>query len=130
MRKKRVVLTGGVFDVLHAGHLYTLKRAKRYGDYLVVVIASDEHIRKKGREPIHSQKYRAQMVAALKPVDKVVLGGDDPEKIVKKIKPDVIVYGYDQKPFLKPKGVKIVKLKKCIEKNGLKTSKILKRLEF
>ncbi|MEM2908783.1 MAG: adenylyltransferase/cytidyltransferase family protein [Candidatus Bilamarchaeaceae archaeon] len=128
MRKKKVVLTGGVFDILHAGHLYTLRQAKKYGDYLVVVVAGDRHIKKKGRKPIHSQRYRAMMVSELKPVDKVILGGKNPEKIVKKIKPDVIVYGYDQKPFIKPKGVRIVKLRKYIEKESLKTSKIIKRL--
>jgi len=129
-KKKKVVLTGGVFDILHIGHLYTLEQAKKYGDFLVVVVGSDEHIIKKGRKPIHSQEYRARMVAALKPVDAAVLGGKDPSKIVEKIRPDVIVYGYDQKPFLKPKGVKIVKLKKRVEEKRFKTNKIIKRLGF
>ncbi|MEM3422207.1 MAG: adenylyltransferase/cytidyltransferase family protein [Candidatus Bilamarchaeaceae archaeon] len=128
MRKKKVVLTGGVFDVLHAGHIYTLAQAKKYGDKLVVVVANDDYIRKKGREPIHTQEYRAFMVKAIRYVDEVILGGKNPEDIIKKVKPDVIVYGYDQKPFINPKGVKIVKLKKHIEKNNLKTSNILKKL--
>jgi cytidyltransferase-like protein len=126
--KIRVVLTGGVFDILHLGHLYTLTEAKKYGDFLVVVVARDEHISKKGRKPIHSQEYRAKMVEALKPVDGVVIGQDDPMKIVELIKPDVIVYGYDQEEFLKPEGVKIIKLKKPLEPEKLKTNKIIKEL--
>ncbi len=128
--KIKVVLTGGVFDILHLGHLYTLTEAKKYGDFLVVVIASDRHIAKKGRKPIHSQEYRAKMVEALKPVDATVLGEDDPMKIVEMVKPDVIVYGYDQQEFIKPHGVKIVKLKEHIEPEKFKTNKIIKELEL
>src|SRR5271157_1081303 len=47
----RVVLTGGVFDILHIGHVFTLSEAKKHGDVLVVAVAKDEHIKKKGREP-------------------------------------------------------------------------------
>lgn len=129
-KKERVVLTGGVFDIIHIGHLYTLEQAKKYGDRLVVVVAGDRHIIKKGRRPIHTQKYRAKIVGALKPVDKVVLGGDDPAKVLSKIKPDVIVYGYDQKPFLKPNGVRIVKLKKRVDEEQFKTNKIIRKLGF
>src|SRR5271157_5340198 len=51
----RVVLTGGVFDIIHIGHVVTLTEAKTHGDVLVVAVAMDEHIRKKGRAPIHPQ---------------------------------------------------------------------------
>lgn len=129
-RKERVVLTGGVFDIIHVGHLYTLEQAKKYGNRLVVVVASDEHIIKKGRRPIHTQKYRAKILSALKPVDEVVLGGKDPEKIIARVKPDVIVYGYDQKPFLKPCGVRIVKLRKHVNEKQFKTNKVIKKLGF
>lgn len=126
--KIKVVMTGGVFDILHMGHLLTLTEAKKHGDFLVVVVAKDEHISKKGRKPIHSQEYRARMVEALKPVDAAVLGEDDPKKLVELIKPDVIVYGYDQGEFLKPEGVKIVKLAEHIEPEKFKTNKIIKEL--
>jgi len=124
---KKIVLTGGVFDIIHLGHIYTLTEAKKYGDILVVVIANDKFISKKGRTPIHQQKYRAKLVEMLKPVDKVVLGGDDPKKLVDEIKPDVIVYGYDQPIFLKPKGVKIVKLENGFDSENLKTGKIIEK---
>lgn len=124
----KIVMTGGVFDILHIGHIYTLTEAKKHGDFLVVVIARDEHISKKGRKPIHSQEYRARMVEALKPVDAVVLGEDDPKKLVELIKPDVIVYGYDQPEFLKPEGVRIVRLKEHVEEEKFKTNRIIKEL--
>lgn len=123
----KVVLTGGVFDVIHMGHVYTLTEAKKYGDILIVVVANDSHITKKGRVPIHSQEYRAKMVEMLKPVDKVILGKENPEEIIKEIKPDVIVYGYDQPVFLKPEGVKIVKLENGIKEQELKTKKIIEK---
>jgi FAD synthetase len=124
----RVVMTGGVFDILHMGHILTLTEAKKHGDVLVVVLARDDMISRKGRKLIHSQDYRAKMVEALKPVDIVVLGSDNPEDLVKRIKPDVIIYGYDQQEFLKPEGVEIVKLKQHIEPEKFKTNKIIKEL--
>jgi len=126
--KIKVVLTGGVFDILHIGHIYTFNEAKKHGNFLVVVIAQDHMISKKGRKLIHSQDYRAKMVEALKPVDAVVLGTENPMEIVEKIKPDVIVYGYDQTEFLKPEGVKIIKLTEHVEEEKFKTNKIIKEL--
>ncbi|VVC03436.1 FAD synthase [Candidatus Bilamarchaeum dharawalense] len=127
-RKIKVVLTGGVFDVLHIGHIITLIEAKKHGDVLVVAIAKDEHIKKKGREPIHPQEYRKIMVETLKPVDISVAGLDNPKKLIELVGPDVIVYGYDQKEFLKPEGIKIVKLSKKIDDSKFKTGRILEEL--
>ena len=129
-KKIRVVLTGGVFDILHIGHVFTLSEAKKHGDVLVVAVAKDEHIKKKGREPIHPQEYRRMMVESLKMVDVSVSGFDDAEKMVEFVSPDVIVYGYDQKDFLRPKGVEIVKLDNRIDDKKFKTSKILDSLGF
>ncbi|MFA6531212.1 MAG: adenylyltransferase/cytidyltransferase family protein [Candidatus Micrarchaeia archaeon] len=126
--KIKVVMTGGVFDILHLGHVHMLNEAKKYGTFLVVVVAKDEHISKKGRKLIHSQEYRAKMVETLKPVDAVILGEDDPKKLIERVKPDVIVYGYDQAEFLKPDGIKIVKLTEHLEPEKLKTNRILKEL--
>jgi cytidyltransferase-like protein len=127
-KKIHVVLTGGVFDVLHIGHILTLTEAKTHGDVLVVAIAKDDHIRQKGREPVHSQEYRRVMVEALKPVDIALVGMDNPQDLLKSVRPDVIVYGYDQKEFAKPEGVRIVKLDKKIDDSKFKTSKILNTL--
>ena len=108
-KRIKAVLTGGVYDILHIGHLLTLTEAKKHGDVLVVAMAKDEHIRKKGREPVHPIEYRKMMVEALKPVDIAVSGFDDPKRMLAAVGPDVIVYGYDQKEFLRPPGVEIVK---------------------
>ncbi len=123
-----VVQAGGAFDILHLGHIYTLNEAKKHGDVLVVTIATDELVKKKKGKLIHSQEYRAKMVEQLKPVDLVLLGIETPEKTFERVKPDVIVYGYDQKPFLQPPGVKIVQLKEHLEAEKFKTSKIIKEL--
>ncbi len=128
-KKLSVVLTGGVFDILHAGHVYTLSEAKKHGDVLVVAVARDEQVKKrKNREPVHSQEYRRMMVGALKPVDIAVVGFENPEKMIEVVNPQSIVYGYDQPDFLKPEGVEIIKLKEHVEEDKFKTNKIIKEL--
>ncbi len=74
MVKKRVVLVGGCFDVLHPGHVIFLEKAKRLGDRLVVLLESDERVNKlKGHHrPVYTQKLRAKMLSALKAVDQVI----------------------------------------------------------
>jgi len=68
----RIVLTNGVFDVLHVGHLRYLRQARALGDVLVVGINADAAVRKPGR-PLVSDVERAELVAALEPVDYVVI---------------------------------------------------------
>ena len=94
---KKVVLVGGCFDVLHPGHIIFLQKAKAAGDYLIVLLESDERIKKlKGiKRPVHDQKMRALMLYAVRYVDQVISLPDlkkdeDYEKIVAKIKPDII----------------------------------------
>ncbi len=127
-KKLKVVLTGGVFDILHIGHIFTLEEAKKLGDVLVVAVAKDEMIRRKKREPIHNQDYRKIMVSSLRAVDAAISGFDEAERMVEFIKPDVIVYGYDQKEFLKPEGIEVVKVSKKIDEKRIKTSRILDEL--
>ncbi|VVC01350.1 FAD synthase [uncultured archaeon] len=127
-RKIRVGLAGGVFDVLHLGHVFMLSEAKKRCDVLAVVIASDAHIAKKGREPVYPQEYRTRMVDFLKPVDVAIAGGKDYTETLARVKPDVIIYGYDQPEFLKPSGVEIIKLHEHLEPEKLKSSKIIKEL--
>ena len=124
----KVVLTGGVFDILHIGHIFTLEEAKEHGDVLVVAVAKDEMIRRKKREPIHSQEYRKIMVGSLRAVDAAISGFDRAEEMVEFVKPDVIVYGYDQKEFLKPEGIEVIRVSKRIDETKIKTSKILDEL--
>ena len=98
MEKKKIVLAGGVFDIIHPGHIHTLNAAKALGDVLVVAIATDNTAQKmKKRPPLHNQELRCELVSCLSMVDKAVIGHeDDIFKTVKEIKPDIIVLGYDQ----------------------------------
>ncbi|NPB07909.1 MAG: D-glycero-beta-D-manno-heptose 1-phosphate adenylyltransferase [Aquificae bacterium] len=95
---KRVVFTNGCFDIIHAGHVDYLKKAKALGDILVVGMNSDESVRriKGSRRPVIPQELRAVVLEALKPVDYVVVFEEDtPEKLIKAIRPDVLVKGGD-----------------------------------
>jgi FAD synthetase len=92
------VMAQGVFDLLHLGHVHYLEKARELGDELVVVIASDKTVRARKHEPITPQEMRREMVAALRCVDRAVIGsdGEDPYVTVQKLKPDIIALGHDQ----------------------------------
>ncbi len=94
----RVVLAGGVFDIIHPGHIHTLNAAKRLGDVLVVVVATDDTAQKmKKRLPLHTQEQRRTLVESLRMVDLCVVGyRGDMFKTVGTIKPDIVALGYDQ----------------------------------
>ena len=98
MVKKKIVLAGGVFDIIHPGHIHTLNAAKALGDVLVVAIATDRTAEKmKKRPPLHNQELRRELVNCLTMVDSAVVGHEnDIFETVKEIKPDIIVLGYDQ----------------------------------
>lgn len=94
----QVVLAGGVFDIIHPGHIYTLNAAKTLGDVLVVVVATDNtSVRMKKRKPIHSQEQRQELVESLSMVDLCLVGQeDDMFKTVNRVRPQIIALGYDQ----------------------------------
>jgi len=94
----RVVLAGGVFDIIHPGHLHTLRAAKALGNVLVVVIATDQTAQKmKSRIPLHNMEVRQDLVSSLSMVDYAILGHEgDIFKTVALVKPDIIALGYDQ----------------------------------
>ena len=103
----KVVLTTGAFDMLHPGHVKLLEEAKKLAGSdgkLVVLIARDETVRRnKGRDPIFDEESRRYIVSMLKPVDEVILGYTPPsfEKVIERVKPDIVVFGYDQEKFRK-----------------------------
>lgn len=119
----RIVLTGGVFDIVHLGHLKTLKEAKSRGDVLYVVVASDETVEaNKGRPPLNSQENRVELLSHIDIVDIVQKGTSDPKKfldIVIQVKPDVIVLGYDQ-------SLTETELSKLLSDKGLQDIEIVK----
>ena len=94
----KIVLAGGVFDIIHPGHIHTLNDAKKLGDVLVVVIATDKTaIKMKKRKPLHNAKLRQELVSSLTMVDLCVIGDEeDIFKTVDLVKPQIIALGYDQ----------------------------------
>ncbi len=98
---RAVVWTNGVFDVLHAGHLSSLRAARAHGDVLVVGINADETVRaaKGPSRPIYPAAERADMLAALEVVDHVVVFSEPtPVEVLSKLKPDVHCKGADYAP--------------------------------
>ena len=93
-----IVLAGGVFDIIHPGHISTLNAAKALGDVLVVVVATDNTaVKMKKRNPLHSQEQRQELVNSLEVVDLCLIGQEnDIFKTVNLVKPQIIALGYDQ----------------------------------
>jgi len=94
----KIVLAGGVFDIIHPGHINTLNAARKLGNFLVVVVATDKTaIKMKKREPLHSAELRQELVSSLTMVDLCIIGDeDDIFKTVDLVKPQIIALGYDQ----------------------------------
>ena len=97
-QKRRMVLTNGCFDVMHAGHSGYLEQAASLGDILVVAVNDDASVRRlKGEgRPVIGQSDRASLLAALGCVDHVlVFSGDTPHEVLRRVRPDVLVKGGD-----------------------------------
>ncbi|MCZ6103056.1 D-glycero-beta-D-manno-heptose-7-phosphate kinase [Campylobacter ureolyticus] len=95
---KKVVFTNGCFDILHAGHIKYLNKAKKLGDILIIGLNSDSSVKRlKGKtRPINSQDSRALLLSALEFVDFVVIFDEDtPLNLIEKIRPDILVKGAD-----------------------------------
>ncbi|MEK7578702.1 MAG: adenylyltransferase/cytidyltransferase family protein [Patescibacteria group bacterium] len=100
-RDHRIVLTTGVFDLVHPGHIDYFNKARSFGDILVVSVVDDKFVRKEPGRPIFGQELRLKWLAALGVVDFVVLNGwYGPWKVMKAIKPDIYVKGYNLTPGL------------------------------
>ena len=96
--QKVIVFTNGCFDILHAGHVRYLTTAKSYGDVLIVGLNSDASVRRlKGKSrPVNPQSDRAEVLAALRAVDDVVIFDEQTaESLVELIRPDIYVKGGD-----------------------------------
>ena len=91
------VMVGGVFSTLHPGHEFFLRKAKEFGDFLIVVIASDKTLIMKKGIADKTAEQRKKAIEDLGIADRVVIGdNEDWFRTVEKEKPDVIVLGYDQ----------------------------------
>ena len=141
--KRKIVLASGVFDLLHLGHVRFLEEAKKAGGpdaELVIIIARDSTVEvRKGERPIMPENQRCALVASLKVVDEAILGYEkfDVAKVVEKIGPDVVAFGYDQlgmqrtvRDYVKQHGlnIKIVRVGKFSSDELDSSSKIKQRI--
>lgn len=132
---RKIVFTNGVFDILHRGHVTYLEKAKSFGDVLIIGCNTDASVRRlKGpSRPINPQADRAALLLALRCVDHVVLFGEDtPDRLIRAIKPDVLVKGADYKiseivgaDFVQSYGGKVRRVKLV---PGRSTSKLVRGL--
>ena len=100
-RRKKVVLTNGVFDLLHVGHVAYLERAKRFGDILVVAVNGDASVRalKGPSRPVNKARARARVLVGLKAVDFATIFAEKrATRIIRALAPDVYVKGGDYSP--------------------------------
>lgn len=117
---KKVVFTNGCFDLIHVGHIRFLQEARRLGDCLVVALNSDKSVRRiKGEpRPILAETDRVHLISAIEGVDYVVLfEEDEPVKLIKKLKPDILVKGKNIPPDM-------VVGKETVEKYGGKVVRL------
>jgi len=144
IRSGKVVLTTGVFDIIHPGHIRFLEEAKRLAGRngkLIVIVACDSVVKKsKGRPPMFKARDRALMISKLKPVDAVYVGrrGRLEKNIawfLKRIKPDILVFGYDQGVIMESTlkiikklrlRVRVVRMRKFYD---ISSSKIISRIK-
>lgn len=111
---KTIVITNGVFDILHAGHIHSLREAKKCGNILVVAVNSDDSVKRlKGSgRPIVKAADRMVVLDALRVVDFVIEFTDDtPEELICQIVPDVLVKGGDYE-------VEEIAGYKCVQESG------------
>lgn len=123
-----IVLIGGCFDILHAGHIKFLKAAKKQGDILIILLESDENVkRKKGEErPFNPQAARANNLSWIKSVDYVlslqgVTKDKDYDRLIIRIKPDIVA--------VTDKDPQIEQRKKQCEKINAKLKIVIKRID-
>ena len=133
---RTVVFTNGCFDLLHAGHVKLLERAKRYGDLLIVGLNSDRSVRalKGPGRPILGQEDRALLLAALQSVDYVAIFNErTPQRLVERLRPGVLIKGADWgaaqivgRRTVERRGGRVIRLPLL---KGYSTTKLIKRIQ-
>lgn len=126
------VITYGTFDLLHYGHINLLRRAKKYGDYLIVALSTDEFNLEKGKKSYFDYNKRKSLLEAIRYVDLVIPEENWNQKIndMHEYHIDTFVMGDDWKgkfDFLKDEGVNVVYLPRTPE---ISTSKIKNDLKL
>lgn len=133
---KRIVFTNGVFDILHAGHVDYLTKARKLGDVLVLGLNTDSSVKinKGDKRPIVNYRDRAKLLAALTVVDYIVpLERRTPDRLIPMINPDILVKGAEYKisqivgaDHVLSHGGRVVRMKMV---KGLSTSEIIRRIK-
>lgn len=137
-KDKRIILAGGVFDILHIGHVRFLKEAKKRGDFLFILLESDAAVKiiKGKNRPINSQKNRAEILSSINSVDYVIIlpkvfKDKNYDDLILRLKPDIIATTVGDKNELHKKrqakriGSKLIRVKKVPNRS---TSKIINSL--
>lgn len=134
-KDKKIVFTNGCFDILHRGHVAYLNEARAQGDVLIVGLNSDASVKRlKGEErPVNSESDRKFVLENLKSVDFVeIFEEDDPLRLIKLVKPQVLVKGGDWKPdqiigsdFVLQNGGQVYSLNFI---NGFSTTKTIEKI--
>jgi rfaE bifunctional protein nucleotidyltransferase chain/domain len=132
---KRTVFTNGCFDILHPGHVSYLERAAGMGDLLVIGLNSDSSVKAiKGKDrPLNNERDRAYVLSALSFVDYITLFGENtPDKLIRMIRPDVLVKGGDWKigdivggSFVKSYGGRVARIPFL---KGYSTTSLIKKM--
>tara|TARA_B100000787_G_scaffold170311_1_gene166232 strand:+ start:9395 stop:10909 length:1515 start_codon:yes stop_codon:yes gene_type:complete len=116
---KKIILSHGVFDLLHIGHIRHFESAKKLGDILIVSVTSDEFVNKGPGRPIFNHNLRANAISALSVVDAVIISQHPTaENIINIIKPDIYFKGPDYKINKKDLTKNIYKEIKAVKKHG------------
>lgn len=133
---KKVVFTNGCFDILHAGHVRYLNKARSFGDCLVLGLNSDASVRgfKGPTRPINCQEDRAEVIDALACVDYVVIFEErTAENIISKVKPDVYVKGGDYTIDTLPEAKIVMRYGGAVELvqlvEGRSTTNVIKKIQ-
>jgi len=126
----KIVMAACVADILHGGHLNLIREAKKQGDFLILVPHPSYSVKKYKREPITDTDTRIEILRELKDVDLVMsVDKDDMDKLIKAVKPDVLVHGDDWSDFPGRKtadklGIKVVLIPYT---KGVSSSQLIKR---
>jgi len=117
--KRKVVLCHGVFDLIHVGHIKYFKSAKKYGDFLVVSLTSDQYVNKGPGRPAFNQNLRAELLASFEIVDVVYINNSPTSiNVINLFKPDIYFKGPDYKDLKKDKTKNIYKEINAVKRNG------------
>ncbi len=117
--QKKIGLCHGVFDILHIGHLWHFKEAKKKVDYLIVSVTSKELVQKTPGKPIFNDEQRAEILRSIDVIDEVIISNEKSAvEVIKKIKPDLYFKGQDYKNKKGDLSKKILDEERTVKKFG------------